>query len=105
LLTLMPPAGDTVAGPIEALPREVVFVIDRSGSMDGPSLDQAKAALEAALSRLGTADQFNVITFDDKTESVFSQPVAASTGNVALARAALAGLSARGGTEIVPALG
>src|SRR5205807_1205744 len=49
----------------EPLPREVVFVIDNSGSMGGTSIVQAKASLLYALGRLQPNDHFNVIRFDD----------------------------------------
>ena len=47
------------------LPRDVVFVIDNSGSMGGPSMSQAKASLIYALDRLDPMDRFNVVRFDD----------------------------------------
>ena len=46
------------------LPREVIFVIDNSGSMGGTSIVQAKASLIYALGRLQPNDRFNVIRFD-----------------------------------------
>ena len=46
------------------LPREVIFVIDNSGSMGGTSITQAKASLIYALGRLQPTDRFNVIRFD-----------------------------------------
>ena len=51
--------------------REVIFVIDNSGSMAGESMVQAKLALEDALKRLKPTDKFNIVRFDDTHETVF----------------------------------
>lgn len=99
MMTLIPP---TV--PVEPVPRELVLVIDNSGSMQGESMTQAVAALDRALSRLRSSDRFNVIRFDDTTEQVFPQSVPADAGNVALARRFVQALQANGGTELMPAL-
>ena len=99
LLMLVPP---TV--PVEPVPRELVLVVDNSGSMEGESMIQAIAALDRALSRLRPSDRFNVIRFDDTTERVFAQAVPADAGNVARARSFVQSLRATGGTELLPAL-
>ena len=51
--------------------REVVFVIDCSGSMEGPSLEQAKRALEILLRGLPQGMSFNIYRFGDKYEKFF----------------------------------
>ncbi|WP_376707867.1 marine proteobacterial sortase target protein [Bradyrhizobium semiaridum] len=86
------------------LPREVIFVIDNSGSMGGTSIIQAKASLLYALGRLQPADRFNVIRFDDTMDVLFPTPVAASSANVGTASSFVGALQARGGTEMVPAM-
>lgn len=86
------------------LPREVVFVIDNSGSMGGTSMGQAKASLIYALGRLDPKDTFNVIRFDDTMNSIFPAPVAASPENVGIAKHYVGGLEAEGGTEMIPPL-
>ena len=63
---LPPDLGDDS---VRALPTQTVFVIDVSGSMEGPSLAQAKAALLAALDRLRPEDSFSMIEFDDAFDS------------------------------------
>jgi Ca-activated chloride channel family protein len=88
----------------EPLPRELILVIDTSGSMQGESIRQARAALDLALSTLRPVDRFNVIQFNSVTESLFDQAVAASPTDVARARAWVADLQATGGTEMVAAL-
>ena len=86
----------------QALPREIVFVIDNSGSMGGTSITQAKASLLFALGRLKPDDRFNVIRFDHTMEAVFSDTVAADAANVARATRFVSAIQASGGTEMVP---
>src|SRR5262245_9945121 len=100
LVMLVPPA--TGAG--ERLPREVVYVIDTSGSMGGASIQQARLALDQALTALTPADRFNVIQFNSTTEQLFPARVPAGPAEVALARHWVQGLQAYGGTEMLPAL-
>ncbi|GAB4369893.1 MAG: marine proteobacterial sortase target protein [Kiloniellaceae bacterium] len=105
LVMMMPPAAaqpDPLPRP--TLPREVIFVIDTSGSMHGDSIDQAKTALIAALKRLDPEDRFNVIQFNDETHALFPHPAAATVGNVAQAWHYVSALEADGGTEMLPAL-
>jgi len=86
------------------LPREVVFVIDNSGSMGGTSIVQAKASLTYALSRLQPNDRFNVIRFDDTMDVLFPASVPADAAHVGEATSFVGALQARGGTEMVPAM-
>ena len=102
LLMVTPPAPDALDG--ARLPREVIFVIDNSGSMHGASIDQAKAALKMALGRLRPADSFNVIRFNHTTDALFSDARAATPQNLALADRYVSRLHADGGTEMLPAL-
>ncbi|SEA35711.1 marine proteobacterial sortase target protein [Microbulbifer marinus] len=98
---LLPPDG---AAQVRRLPREVVYVIDTSGSMSGNSIRQAKESLLLALSRLQAGDRFNVIEFNSETRALFPRPVAVDPANIQHARAQVEGLQARGGTEMAPAL-
>jgi Ca-activated chloride channel family protein len=102
LLTLFPPTGPAVEG--RRLPREVVYVIDTSGSMEGHSIEQARRALLLALDRLRPDERFNVIQFNSAARSLFprSRPVQPET--LAQARRWVAGLAAGGGTEMRRAL-
>ncbi len=99
MVMLMP--REELANP---LPRELVLVVDTSGSMEGESLRQARAALDLALTSLTPRDRFNVIQFNSVTEALFDAPVAAQPGDVKLAREWVARLQATGGTEMAPAL-
>ncbi|MBB3168882.1 marine proteobacterial sortase target protein [Simiduia aestuariiviva] len=86
------------------LPRDVAFIIDTSGSMDGPSILQAKASLARALSRLRPIDRFNVIEFNSTFSTLFTQPQSAHSHNIQRALHFVQRLHAGGGTEMAPAL-
>ncbi|MEW8467911.1 MAG: marine proteobacterial sortase target protein [Candidatus Thiodiazotropha sp.] len=101
LLMILPPdAGRSGT----ALARDLIFVIDHSGSMHGPSMDQAKAALRLAIGRLKTSDRFNLIGFNNRSRSLFSSPRPAGSDNLGRAFRFIDGLEAEGGTEMYPAL-
>lgn len=101
LAYVMPPA---TPAPEKRIPRDVVFVIDNSGSMGGPSMSQAKASLLYAMGRLDPADRFNVIRFDDTMDILFPDAVMASRDNVETAKNFVGRLEASGGTEMIPPL-
>jgi Ca-activated chloride channel homolog len=86
------------------LAREVVFVIDNSGSMGGTSITQAKASLVYGLSRLQPGDRFNVIRFDHTMDVLFPDSVPADAAHIGHATAFVNALQAAGGTEMVPAM-
>ncbi|MCK1335919.1 marine proteobacterial sortase target protein [Bradyrhizobium sp. 38] len=102
LAFVTPPAAEQATQKL--LPREVVFVIDNSGSMGGTSIVQAKASLTYALSRLQPTDRFNVIRFDDTMDVLFPASVPADAARVGEATSFVSALQARGGTEMVPAM-
>lgn len=102
LAFVTPPSAEQATQ--KPLPREVVFVIDNSGSMGGTSIVQAKASLTYALSRLQPTDRFNVIRFDDTMEVLFPASVPADAAHVRDATSFVDALQARGGTEMVPAM-
>ncbi|MGF6176749.1 marine proteobacterial sortase target protein [Ensifer sp. 4252] len=94
----------TATGADKQVRREVVFVIDNSGSMAGPSMEQAKESLALAISRLKPEDRFNVIRFDDTMTVHFPDLVEATPDKREDAIAFVRGLTADGGTEMLPAL-
>ena len=100
LLMLLPPAAAYGA----RLPREVIFILDTSGSMAGSSIRQAKEALELALGRLGPGDRFNVIEFNSYAQRLFDEAREATPDNVRRAARWVGALQARGGTEMAPAI-
>jgi Ca-activated chloride channel family protein len=101
-VTVLPPdLGDNAA---RALPTQTVFVVDVSGSMEGTSIIQAKAALLAALDRLRPEDSFAMIKFNDGFETYRGRFEPAGRAERAAARVWVEDLEAGGGTEILPAL-
>jgi len=101
LLMLMPrTAGDSD----QATAREVVFVIDTSGSMHGTSIEQAKSALHLALDRLRPTDTFNIIQFNNHASALFASAQPATTDAIALAHRHIVALTAEGGTEMMAGL-
>ena len=102
VVTLFPPTGRAVEA--SRLPREIVYVIDTSGSMQGLSIEQARRALLLALDRLRPDERFNVIQFNSTTDSLFPSAQKVSPRTLALARTWVAGLAAQGGTEMREAL-
>jgi Ca-activated chloride channel homolog len=100
LMALPPAAGDAGVRP----PREVTYVVDTSGSMEGVSIAQAREALLMALDRLQPGDRFNVIEFNSVSVSLFAAPLPVDAETIGRARQFVSGLRARGGTEMLPAL-
>lgn len=103
VLLMMLPPNDAGAQAV-TVPRELIFVIDTSGSMHGTSIEQAKRALYLALDGLNSVDRFNIIQFNSVTSAIYPQSVAATPERVALAKAYIRGLEANGGTNMRPAL-
>ena len=102
LLMLMPPQAEFSA--LHDRARELIFIIDTSGSMGGEPMRAARAGLLAGLERLNPGDRFNLIEFDSDAHALFAQPVAADSHNLAQARDWTRQLKADGGTEMKSAL-
>jgi Ca-activated chloride channel family protein len=100
-LILQPPDRVTAE---DVTPKELVFVLDTSGSMSGFPIEKAKETMKLALDSLYPADTFNLITFAGDTNILFPQPVAASPANLKKAQAFLAARSGSGGTEMMKAI-
>ena len=101
LAMVTPPSLDQAP---KQLPRELIFVIDNSGSMAGTSIAQARQSLIFALGRLRPGDTFNVIRFDDTMDVLFKSAVDATPENLETAKNFVSLLDAEGGTEMLPAL-
>ena len=82
-------------------PLELVFVLDCSGSMSGQPIAQAKAAIMSALDRLEPGDTFQVIRFSDNASRFGHEPVAATPGNIGLAKRYVQSLDSAGGTMMI----
>jgi Ca-activated chloride channel family protein len=100
LLMIMPPATSRGA----RLPKESIFIIDTSGSMEGSSIVAAKSALQLALDHLDSQDTFNIIEFNSVTNPLWTDARPATSGNLVEAKRFVDGLKATGGTEMMPAL-
>ncbi|MFL0810872.1 MAG: marine proteobacterial sortase target protein [Agarilytica sp.] len=85
------------------LPRDVMFIIDTSGSMAGASIKQAKSSLIKALTRLHERDRFNIIEFDSNFTALFPELKSATNHNINDAKRWAKKLHADGGTEMLPA--
>ena len=100
LLTLMPPTVDGWVTPA----REVIFVVDTSGSMSGQSIAAAREALMEGLYGLSKDDTFNIIEFNSNSFPLFNQPEPAYGSRYRAARDFVRQLEARDGTEMLGAL-
>ncbi len=98
---IQPPERVTVE---DVTPKELVFVLDTSGSMTGFPIEKAKETMKLALDNLYPADTFNLITFSGDTHVLFPAPVSATPENLRKAQAFLASRSGSGGTEMMKAI-
>lgn len=99
LITLSPPA----IAP-RAVPRDLTFVLDVSGSMSGEKMDQARAAGKQFLRSLSTADRFRLIDFSSDVRSFRDDFAYATRDNIRRAERYLDDLEAQGSTNIAGAL-
>ncbi len=88
----------------ETAPREYVFVVDTSGSMNGFPLDQCKRLIERCLKDLQEEDSFQVILFAGSASTFAPAPVPATAANIRKAMEYVKGARGGGGTEFLPAL-
>ncbi len=98
---LQPPERVTAE---DVTPKELVFVIDTSGSMQGFPLEKARETMKLAMDNLYPQDTFNLITFSGDTQILFPQPVAATKENLEKAQKFLEGRESGGGTEMMKAI-
>lgn len=84
--------------------RDVIFVLDTSGSMEGDSIKQAKTALLLGIDQLRTTDTFNIIEFNSYAQNLWKMPKPADSNNKQDAKRFVNSLTANGGTEMQSAL-
>ncbi len=101
LARLSPPA---LAERTQALAKDVCFIIDVSGSMNGAKIEQARRALDFCVNNLGKEDRFTIISFSHEPVAMSDDLVSAAPENVANARQFIAKLRADGGTNVHDAL-
>lgn len=101
LLLVTPPlAGQQAA----RLSKTVVLVVDRSGSMAGKKMEQAKESLLFVLNHLQPEDTFNIVAYDSQVELFRPELQRADAATLQAARGFVEGLHAGGGTHIDAAL-
>lgn len=101
LLTLDPPAR---VAPAEIRPRELVFVLDTSGSMNGFPIEKSKALARKAIAAMRPNDTFNFITFAGATRILWQEPRVANDENRRIAEEFVNGAYSSGGTEMMSAV-
>jgi Ca-activated chloride channel family protein len=100
MLSILPPRRDGFLG----LSRDVVFILDRSGSMSGIKMTSAARACALLLETLGPRDRFSIVAFDDRTEWFSDGKFhPADEANRRAGEKFLRGIESRGGTELDPA--
>lgn len=100
-LLIQPPDRVTAS---EAAPKELVFVLDTSGSMSGFPIEKSKEVIKLALDNLHPRDTFNLITFAGDTHVLFPQPVPATPDHIRQAQQFLLSRRGSGGTEMMKAI-
>ncbi|MEO0438126.1 MAG: marine proteobacterial sortase target protein [Pseudomonadota bacterium] len=101
LLMVLPPQQQETG---RSMSRELILVLDVSGSMQGEPIRQAKESVLYALATLSPRDRFNIIVFNDRHAFLFADSAQASEANLARARRFVRGMNAAGGTQMMPAL-
>jgi Ca-activated chloride channel family protein len=107
LLMVMPPqpaSYDDEYDITNSMARELVFVLDVSGSMQGESIEQARASVLKALSQLKPEDRFNIVWFNTQAWKLYGSSQLASAENLNFARRKILNENADGGTDMLPAL-
>lgn len=100
-LVIEPPGAPR---PDQIAAREVVFVLDTSGSMSGEPVEASKTFMRHALAALRPGDYFRIVQFNSTPREFSAGPVPATPAHVARAQRFVAGLDAGGGTEVVAAI-
>lgn len=101
MLVVAPP---TSAEPVKSPTREVVLVLDRSGSMRGEKWTQAQAAAIQVIEGLNEGELFNIIDYSDSIASYAAAPIAKDATTTRDAREYIQRLGPSGGTNIHDAL-
>lgn len=88
-------------GKSAAQPRRLVFLVDRSGSMSGEPIAQARNAVLACLGALDADDEVGVVAFDNETEASGARVQKADDATRAALQAFVKRIEVRGGTELL----
>lgn len=101
LLMVQPPKKPTLD---QIPPREYVFIIDVSGSMDGFPISVSKELIRNLISGLRPTDKFNVMLFESSNAMLYKQSVAATKENIENAMSVIDQQRGSGGTRLYPAI-
>lgn len=82
---------------MEEIPKDVLMILDVSGSMSGTKLKQMKKAVLSILSDLHDGDRFNILQFSDRVYYYKDSPVLANLVSVAEAKAYVKKMKTIGG--------
>src|SRR3954453_3963688 len=113
LLTYKPDADDgyflllaapTLSNETKPAAKDVVFVVDTSGSMAGAKLQQAQRALRFCVENLNSDDRFEIVRFSTETEPLFHELVLADSDHRKRANGFIDDFKPIGGTAIADAL-
>lgn len=106
MINIFPPVEDEKLSKanVSEMPREVIFLIDTSGSMSGSSISQAKSGLKYCLKMLHPEDFFTIVRFANDYSSFSPDLRKVTPDSLAAAEGYINGLSSNGGTEMQKAL-
>lgn len=96
---MIQPQDDFVAD--DVTPKELIFVVDCSGSMNGAPLNLAKAAMKQAISGMNRDDSFQIIQFSQSASSFAPFPIPNTPQNVRRGLAFIDAMHSEGGTQMI----
>lgn len=85
----------------QIVPRELIFVVDNSGSMSGLPMDMAKDAMRTALQGMLPGDSFQVIRFSESASALSDRPLPATPENIERGLAYVDAMQGMGGTHML----
>lgn len=100
-LLIEPPAVSDAA---TVTPREMIFILDTSGSMNGEPIEASKSFMAQALRMLRSDDYFRIIRFSSSASELSAGPIPATPANLRAAVSFVNDLQANGGTEVLAGL-
>ncbi|MEF8835097.1 MAG: VWA domain-containing protein [Candidatus Thermoplasmatota archaeon] len=85
---------------MEKIPKDIVFVLDRSGSMSGKKIQQMKASFKHIIGELEKEERFNVITFNENVDSYSEEMLEARSSNKSDVKGYIDSIEASGSTNL-----
>ncbi len=98
-LTIQPPK--LPPAPDKQRARELIFVVDNSGSMHGTPIDTAKGTVRKALENLGPRDSFQIIRFSEQASALGAAPLANTPSNIKRGVQYIDDMHGTGGTQMI----